>query len=194
MTPSDTTKVDQSGAGAVGDIIGRDKKTVFETHSHFEGRRTQIEGWLEKLATEMKEDEQVQEMVDSLQYYHKKFSEDGIEGLEATLNHAGRSDQLSKAMRRKEQFSKLLEKYSLYGSAQEIFAFLLSMVDTSYDDEVMPYIDHMERAEIDKLIRSKVIEPVLAEIGPAPFLVNYNHTSGMVYWLAEQCFVRWHKK
>ena len=192
MTPSDAGDINQGSASARGDIVGGNKTTTSETHNHFEKRRTQIEGWLEKLATEMESDQQVQEMVESLQYYHEKFSEDGVEGLEAKLQHANRSEQLTVAIMRKEAFSKLLEKYSLYGSAQEIFAFLLSRIETLYEVEVMPYFETMGPAEIDNRIMEKVIEPVVAEIGTAPFMVNYTHVFGMVYWLAEQCFVRWH--
>lgn len=185
--------VDQSGASAGGDLVGRDKVTTYETHNHFGVRRTQIEGWLEILAIEMKDNKRVQDMVDSLQYFHKKHSVDGINGLEAKLKHAGRASQYGKALRRKEHFSKLLDKYSHFGSAQQIFALLLSKIDTSFDSEILPYIDQMKPAEIDQLVNSKLIDPIVAEIGAAPFLVDYNHAAGMVYWLAEQCFVRWHK-
>lgn len=190
MPPSEMKTVDQSGAQAGGDVVGGNK---YENHNHFERRRSQIEGWLEKLATEMKENERVQEMVDSLQYFHEKHSVDGIDGLEAKLEHAGRSGQLPKALKRKEHFSKLLDKYSHYGSAQQIFALLLSKIDTSFDAEILPYLDQVDTAQIDQMVKAKLIEPVLAEIGEAPFLVDYNHAAGMVYWLAEQCFIRWHK-
>jgi len=185
--------VNQSGASAGRDLVAGNKTSIYETHNHFEGRRTQIEGWLEKLAIEMKENERVQEMVDSLQYFHEKHSVDGIDGLEAKLDHAGRSDQLSKALKRKEHFSKLLDKYSHFGSAQQIFALLLSKIDTSFDEEILPYVDQVTSAEIDQMVKAKLIEPVITEIGAAPFLVDYNHAAGMVYWLAEQCFIRWHK-
>ncbi len=185
---STNVAVDQRGASSGGDVIGRDK-----INNNFERRRGQIEVWMEKLAKEIKEDKRVQEMVDSLQYFQEKHSVDGIEGLEDKLIHAGRAAQYNKALMKKEHFAKLLDKYSLYGSAQEIFAYLLSQIDMLFEAEVFPHIENLEDAEIDSLIRQKVVEPVLAEMGDGQFLVNYNHASGMVYWLAEQCFVRWHK-
>lgn len=46
--------------------------------------------------------------------------------------------------------------------------------------------------EIDDSIKEKLIEPVLREMGCGPFMLNHLNVSGMIYWLAEQCYVRWH--
>ncbi|RCK45505.1 hypothetical protein TH30_13090 [Thalassospira profundimaris] len=193
MTNSDNaSSVNQSNASAQGDMIGRDKIT--NTTNQFERRKSQIESWMEKLAQEISSNEKTQEMVDSLQYFKKKYSVDGIDGLENKLEHAGRGkEQIAKALMRKEEFSKLLDKYGLYGSAQEIFAFLLSRVEHLFEVEVTPLIGHVDDTEIEKLIQHKVVSPVLDEMSQGVFAVNNNHASGMVYWLAEQCFIRWHK-
>ncbi len=132
-------------------------------------------------------------MIDGLQYYYKKHSEDGVEGLENKLDHAQRSHQKFKALSKKELFAKELERLSYYRSAQEIFAYFLSKVDYYFETEVMPHIDNLPCDQIDCLVRTKVVEPVLSEAGGDEFLLNYNHVLGMVYWLAEQCFIRWHK-
>ena len=190
-----TGLADQAGAWAGSDLTGRDKITNTTTNNTYvaESRRTQIDYWMQKLDEEMKNNVHAQNLVDSLQYFYDKHAPDGIDGLEAKLDHAGRNDEIYNALRKKELFSKLLSKFSLYGSAQEIFAYLLFKIESLFSSEVHPYVDTLPKHEIDKLIVAKVIQPVLQEIGESPFLINHGHAAGMVYWLAEQCFIRWHK-
>lgn len=173
-------------------MIGRDQ--INHTTNQFERRKSQIEFWMEKLAEEMAHNEKTQEMVDSLQYFQEKFSIDGIVGLENKLKHAHRSpEKVKKALKRKEEFSKLLDRFGLFGSAQEIFAFLLSRTEHLFEVEVEPFIGQVDDAEIDRITQHKVVTPILDEMSQGVFAVNNNHASGMVYWLAEQCFIRWHK-
>lgn len=173
--------------------VGGDAVAGNKTVNNVERRRTQIEVWMEKLAEEMRTNQQAKEMVESLQYYHQRVSDDGIEGLDAKLEKAGRQYQRLAAYRKKEFFAKLLETYRLYGSAQEIIAFFLSKIDAEFETEVLPFVNTMSIEEIDRLVKEKVVNPILAEAGGGTFLLNHNHVLGMVYWLAEQCFVRWHK-
>ncbi|WP_368039360.1 MULTISPECIES: ABC-three component system protein [unclassified Tardiphaga] len=37
------------------------------------------------------------------------------------------------------------------------------------------------------------MEPTVSECGASVFEIDHNTALGMVYWLAEQCFVRWHR-
>ena len=183
--------VDQSGAKADGDVIGRDK--IIHNDITFQQRQTQIEGWLDKLAAERESDPKAQIIVDSLQYYLDRFPFDHIVGLEAKLMHAGRSDQTRIAFRKKEAFSKFLDYWQAYPSAQEIIAYFLAKIDTAFGNEITPMLGILTNSEIDDAIKAKLVEPILNEMGVGPFMLNYNHVYGMVYWLAEQCFIRWHK-
>lgn len=148
---------------------------------------------MEKLADEVRENQQAQEMVDSLQYYQKKHSVDGVDGLEAKLDHAQMGSRKLDAIRKKELFGKLLEEKSFYASAQEIFAYLLSCVEVNFDTYVFPNVGTLSVDQIDILVKEKVADPLLSEVSSTLFVLNYNHALGMVYWLAEKCFVRWHK-
>lgn len=188
---TDKNTVDQSGATADGDNVGRDKITLNEVTFH--ERQTQIEGWLDKLAAERESDPKAQMIVDSLQYYLERFPFDDIVGLEAKLKHAGRSEQTRIALRKKEAFSKLLDYWQAYPSAQEIIAYFLAKIDTVFENEITPMLGISANHEIDAAIKAKLVEPILKEMGCGPFMLNYNHVYGMVYWLAEQCFIRWHK-
>ena len=180
--------VDQSRAVADGDLVGRDKIT----HVHNGSRRTQIEGWLDRLAEERRDDVEVRYFVDSLQFYLQPVPDDDVVGLEAKLDVAGRAAQKTSALRKKEAFSKLLENWSSYPAAQEIIAYFLAKIDTAFETYVRPHLGCSEPHVIDEVIASRLVAPVLEEMGCGPFMLNHTNVAGMVYWLAEQCYVRWH--
>ncbi|MHA3792582.1 ABC-three component system protein [Sphingomonas sp. YL-JM2C] len=184
---SSIAKVDQRGASADGDIVARDKIT----HHHNE-RRSQIDGWLDRLADEMRDNAEARNLVENLQYYFQPFPYDDVVGLEAKLDRAGRTNQKRQALRKKEAFSKLLAEWQAYPSAQEIIAYFLTKLEACFEAHIVPDLDKASTEEIDSLISEKMIEPVLAEMGCGPFMLNYLNVSGMVYWLAEQCYIRWH--
>lgn len=180
--------VDQQGASAGGDVVARDKITVHQSE-----RRSQIDGWLDRLADEMRDNAEVRTFVDNLQYYFQPFPYDDVVGLEAKLERAGRATQKLQALRKKEAFSKLLAEWQAYPSAQEIIAYFLTKIEARFEADIVPNLGELSSEEIDSLINEKLVEPVLAEMGCGPFMLNYLNVSGMVYWLAEQCYIRWHK-
>jgi hypothetical protein len=183
------TSVDQRRAAPGGDAVGRDKIT----NMHVVPRRTQIEGWIERLADELRDKVEVRDFVESLQYYLQPTPSDGIIGLEAKLDHAGRSTQKRAALRKKEAFAKLLETWRSYPAAQEIIAYFLTKIEAAFEVEVLPLLAGTRPEDIDAIITLKLVDPVLAEMGCAPFMLNYVTVFGMVYWLAEQCYIRWHQ-
>lgn len=181
-------RVDQRRASPGGDAVGRDKIT----NVHYSERRSQIDGWLNKLTEEMKGSVEARELVENLQYFFRASPYDGIVGLEAKLDHAGRSAQKRSALRKKEAFSKLLEEWRAYPAAQEIIAYFLAKMEFSFETNVVPLLGTASIEEIDNSIREHLIESVLEEMGCGPFMLNYLNVSGMIYWLAEQCYIRWH--
>jgi hypothetical protein len=188
MPRYETNNVDQRKASALGDNVGHDKIT----NIYHAERQTQIEGWVAKLAEELREHVEVRDLVDNLQYYFQRHPYDDVVGLEAKLDRAARSMQKRGALKKKEAFAKLLAEWQAYPAAQEIIAYFLAKIECSFESHVVPMLGHATAAEIDGIVMSELIEPVLAEMGCAPFMLNHMNVSGMVYWLAEQCYVRWH--
>jgi hypothetical protein len=182
------TKTNQSHASAQGDIVARDKTTTVYNY-----RPNKIDGIVAKLRQEQADGTTTDNMIEALQYYLTPVAPDGIKGLEAKLNHSGRADQLSTALREKELFAKFLEKWSHFSSAQELFAHLLAAVEQRFNSFPYAKLDELARADFDAMVHEKVIEPVMAELGDEPLGINATVVCGMIYWLAEQCFVRWHR-
>jgi len=183
-------KVDQAGATARGDIVGRDK---YEQHYHPPARQIGVvEQLLQKLQSEVANNERVKHTIEALAHFHTRRSHDGVDGLQSKLEKAGRSDEYIEAIEKKELFAKLLERWSLYASAQEIFAYLLAKTEYEFTYVVRPQLEGMSKVETNQLVRDQIIVPLIEECGTTAFSINHSTVMGMIYWLAEQCFVRWH--
>jgi hypothetical protein len=184
-----TVRIDQGGASAGGDVVAGDKIV----YNHRPATPGIVEQLLNKLRAEMLENAEVQHKIESLQYFYERKPQDGIVGLEAKLRAGERDHELYLALEKKELFAKLLEKWSLYASAQEIFAFFLAKVEYEYSMFIYPRIAELEQSEINQLVSDRIVVPTILECGSSVFTFNHSIVMGMVYWLAEQCFVRWHQ-
>jgi hypothetical protein len=189
---SSTLNVDQSHAGAARDIVGRDinNTTINNAAPRAAGI---VEQLLQKLSAEKNHDQKVRDTIARLQRYYVQRAHDGVTGLEAKLKAAGREQQYIDAIEMKEMFAKLLEQWSLYASAQQIFVYLLARAERQFNDIILPQIPTLDLVGVNKLMRHLIIEPTVRDCGASVFEIDDNTAMGMIYWLAEQCFVRWHE-
>lgn len=186
-----SVSVTQSGAVAGKDIVGGNK---IEFHHHVHASSSGIvEKLILKLKSEIKDNAQVQNTIDALANFQMRKSVDGIDGLEAKLIAGQRHDELMDALDKKEQFAKLLQKWSLYASAQEIFAYLLAKAEYEFNQFIHPQIATLPPIAINQIVHDRIVQTTIDECGVDVFVLNHGTALGMVYWLAEQCFVRWHK-
>ncbi|WP_417449581.1 ABC-three component system protein [Kordiimonas sp.] len=181
--------INQKNAKADGDIIAGNKITNINSAS-----KGLIEKLLLALQQQYEADEQTQSTIDELARYHIRRSPDGVSGLEAKLAAAGKTDCFDDAIEKKEMFAKLLQRWSLYSSAQQIFVHILAKAEVEFNQVIYPQIPEKSEAEINALVLERIVHPIVEECGGDMLGVNYNLVQGMVYWLAEQCFIRWHHK
>lgn len=182
-------RVDQRNSQSGRDTIGRDK---VDHHHYAAPSLNKVEKLLRSLKEQIENNEEVRETIDELARYHRRKSIDGIDGLEAKLNAAGLNEYFEDAIYKKETFVKLLEKYALYLSAQQIFAHFLAKVNSKFNYTIYPEIPVRSIREINQQVIDQIIDPIVEECGCDVFTMTYDHVFGMVYWLAEQCFIRWH--
>ena len=182
----DGTISNQQGAKAGGNIAGRD-------YYNFEPKKSLVEKLLIKLREQYDCSDKTQITIDELARYHTRRASDGINGLEAKLKASGRSDYYEEAIEKKEMFAKLLERWSLYSSAQEIFVHILAKAENEFTHVVYGQIPAKTPEEINALVMDRIVNPIVEECGGDLMSVNHNLVQGMVYWLAEQCFIKWHK-
>lgn len=180
-------KIDQSGASASGDIVAGDKN-VYQVSLP----PSRIEQLMERLAHEIETKAEIRETIEQLQFFHNKVNVDDVVGLEAKLTKAGRDSELYLALAKKEQFAKLLEKYSLYSSAQRIFAYILAKAEHQFNSVIYPQIACQDIPSVNILVTERIVDPLVSECGIGPIDITHSIVMGMIYWLADQCFVRWH--
>lgn len=184
---SDDNAVDQSSASAAGDVTGRDKITNIYRY-----RRSKLETLIAALRTDQSKHGDDAAPNETLQYYNQAVSDDGIVGLEAKLEAAGRSAQISKAIRQKEEFRKLLEAWAHSETAQTVFAELLSKVENKYNFSIYAKKDDLTSAEIDALVYTEIVETLNEQVGENPLGLCELTIAGMLFWLAERCHIKWH--
>lgn len=180
-------KISQQHSRAGRDIVGGDKVT---NHNH--PPKGKIDKLLMKLQEQYDGDEVTQIIIDELARYHSRRASDGVFGLEDKLNVADKSDCFDDAIEKKEMFAKLLQKWSMYSSAQLIFAHILAKAEIEFTQVVYPQIPSKSEVDINALVVERIVNPIVEECGEELLVVDHNLVQGMVYWLAEQCFIRWH--
>lgn len=186
IATQEATISNQQGSQAGGSIVGRD-------YNNFEAKRSVVEKLLLKLQQQYQCSEQTQTTIDELARYHTRRATDGIEGLEAKLKASGRIDYWDEAIEKKEMFAKLLERWSLYSSAQQIFVHILARAENEFTQVIYGQIPQKTQEEINALVIERIVNPIVEECGGELMSVNHNLVQGMVYWLAEQCFIKWHQ-
>jgi len=112
--------------------------------------------------------------------------------LEQKLADAGRLELFKEGLIYKEMFRQKIERYRLFPSAQEIYAYLLGIVLTRFNDFVKPAIDEgLSTAEIKSVIHEQILEAITLMIPDAEPTCDYPSLSGMVYFLTGNCFIEW---
>lgn len=183
--------VTQTGSTVLGNQVGGNFNQT-NIQQGAQRAATVIEQLLARLQLEVEQKAHCSEMLVRLQRFHGGVVKDGVRGLEAKLVKAGRVHEVEDALERKESFSKLLETWSLYASAQEIFAHLLTKAEHHFNSEILPEMGVIGVVEVNRRINALIVNPMVEECGASLFKIDHFVAMGMVYWLAEQCFVRWH--
>jgi len=191
MTLPTIPTVDQSSARAGGDVVGRDKTEV-HNHAAFP-KQSKLEKLKARLEKEVADGNKSHQIVEELLSFKRIPPDDGVSGLQAKLEISGRAEQVMAALEMKEQFAKQLDRWSLYMSAQEIFVHLLAMAECNYKLQIYPLVETLSQVEIDELIEKKIVVPAIEDVGIDVFSLNHKTAMGMIYWLADNCRIRWHK-
>lgn len=194
------SSTNQSGASAGGNVVARDLNDN-STHLHLPpmsestSLHSALGKWIEQLELAKLEDETIAYDVANLAFYkRKRISDDGINGLDEKLCAGDRSNRREDAIEQKLSFEMILTEWSLYASAQEIFAYLLAKIHRNFNllKDTVP--TNAAPHVLDHIIDQQVLEPIVNECGQVQhFEVNLNVALGMLYWLADQCVIRWHK-
>ena len=186
------SNVAQNQNTALGDLAGRDIDKSVHVHANVHPQLSHIQKLVELLESEMMKADMRSTLIESLEFFESPYSPDGVAGLSAKLQKAGRGPDLTLALRYKEMFAKFLSRYALYGSAQELIALCLHKVFYEFEHRIHPVCGDLTHSELDEIISAHVVEPLFKEYAYGAFSLNHGLIQGMIYWLADRCFVRWH--
>jgi hypothetical protein len=188
------TRTNQAAAQAGGDVVGNNKTTNITAFNFGSAAASsKIHALKMRLLEEVKADKVAQDLIEGFQIYHnRRRAPDGIEGLEQKLRAGCREHEIMDALEQKEMFAKLLARWSMYVSAQEIFVHLLSLAVHEFRMSIQPLLGSLDISSYNEIVSIKIVRPMMEEVGEGTLSMDALVTMGMYYWLAEQCFVRWH--
>jgi hypothetical protein len=136
---------------------------------------------------------QISYTIEKLARFEKQISTDGIDGLENKLTHADRAGEIRYALEAKEDFVKLMAEWRFYESAQQMIVAALAIIEYEYNFNVIPKSNLSTIQQMNDIIKNEIIFPLLNDMSGDAVTVDINHVAGMIYWLADQCYVRWHQ-
>ena len=156
----------------------------------------QITTLLDSLAKEITEERrsEMTKFISHLYMFVHDRDGDDPEDLDTKLKSAKRESELRHAPRALERFEMLLETYRHFPSGQKLFGFFLAHIHDVFCYQIIG--KNLTDAEIDEIIQTQIVEKVIADMG-----VGFEHFSlaaidvrGMIYYLADRCYVRWNNQ
>ena len=157
---------------------------------------SQITGLLKSLNQEVSDDKHCVEFVEELVMFinPRNMEEYEITGLQNKLNHVERGAEYNDAIMKKEIFAKLFKRLEHFQSAQRIFGHFLSRIHEVFDSEIMNQPHTLSRQQVENIVSEKIVQPILDDMGEGcdHFTINPTTIKGMIFWLADKCWVRWH--
>ena len=196
MMSGDKITVDQSNSKVGNDQFVGDKNETNITNNYNvkPSSGLNIDALLNKLQEEISGNTSISIKLDELsRYSSEKRSKDAIKGLAAKLEFSDRAYIYEVAIEQKEMFVQMLDKWSLYYSSQQIIAILLAKIETTFNELILSRPNLSDVYETNLATKTLIVDPIVEECCDTVLGINHNIAYGMIYWLAEQCFVRWHK-
>lgn len=189
--------VSQSSNVALGDLAGGSIHKKVDVHGDI--IITQPETALSRLYRDLREkagdDEQLTEYIGQLQIFTRTVENEELAGLGEKLCAAGRQDQLDMAKAMKEMVYARLRENMFSRTFQTIYATLMGKIFEEFETYIKPAIARgADRAEIDELVHSRVVLPVVLELDQCPECSDApaQTVRGMIYFLTGNCHIRWH--
>lgn len=187
---SENHKVEQRDVTAGGDVAGGniDKSITVNT---LKSHRSPLSGLIARYASEVRSEQTGSEIIAKLEHWS---TTDGHEvlGVREKLERGNRHDLVRFALHAKELFAKCLVRHQHSLIAQEMFAYLLGSIWQKFNATISPRIaEGRTHEEIDILIQTNIIEPMVEILDSNPLNLDPSELSGMMYFLTGNCHLNW---
>lgn len=190
--PVDQSRSKVSGDQIAGDKFEGDLHQTFNVALPKPRKPGRIEALIKTLREEMADKVELQHTMESLSRFERRVAADDVVGLKAKLQTGGRAGEYNFALNDKEDFTKLLVRMQRYGAAQEILGIILAEIDFKHRHLIEPRINELTKAQINQLVEDEIIKPLIDQLDVTEFGMTHSMAMGMIYWLAERCYVKWH--
>jgi hypothetical protein len=172
-------------------VAGNDNSNE-HVHHHY-SKQTKLSSLFDRLNIEYNSDSKIDQINEDLQRYITP--RDPVD-LQQKLISGQKEYLYDDAVWLKQEYAKKLRKYVLYEPAQQIHAFLLSIVIEKFRNIVYPLIRELKSdSEIMKSISEHIISPILEiirEEGCNDIMgLCATDIEGMVYYLTGRCHIKW---
>jgi len=190
MAKYDVTQTENTAGG---DIVGGNKTTTTNNLNITHSKSAYLKDLYQKFLTEEKNNPQFKAFIEELDYYNSQIENESVIGLDKKLIAGNRENILWYAKEVKERFHKKLLQTSQFSLvAQKINVYLLATVRSYYMLEVYPLVcDNADALFINNLIKEKIINPLMTELGENLFEFTPDDILGMMYFLTGNCHIKW---
>ncbi|WP_162653304.1 ABC-three component system protein [Lentilitoribacter sp. Alg239-R112] len=158
----------------------------------------QVVPLLQRLSSEINQEQKksLERFLGDLYLYVQKRDQADDDDLETKLVSANRTMEIKNAEQSLESFVMLLEQYQYFPSGQKLFGFFLGRIHDVFCHQILNRINSLNDSDIDRIIQTEIIDQTITDMGEGfeHFTLTHKHVRGMVYYLADRCFVRWDKK
>ena len=156
----------------------------------------QVTTLLDNLAREIDDDhrEQMTKFLSDLYLFVHARDEADPDDLTTKLASAKRAQELQYAPAALERFEMLLETYKHFPSGQKLLGLFLAQIHDVFCYQILG--KDLTDQEIDDIIQEKIIDKTISDMGVGfkHFTLTPRHVRGMVYYLADKCYIRWDEK
>lgn len=175
-----------NGDVALGDI-DKSQTTIYNI------RKTRLGGLIEQLRDQIGNDPEAAEFVESLISWMKPKRTELKRDLAEKLDACGKGYLLGDALEAKELFAKQLRRTAFNPALQEIYAYMLGQVQTTFNCNIKPQISGANKPGLIEACIADLVDDLTSQIADAPPELGIGHPEviGMLYFLTGNCHIDW---
>lgn len=179
-----TNKLDITGSTFDDAVMG--DKNIYPVVLH------PLEKAIQLIKEQIKDDPNLAGTIEELAEYTTQRPDREIIGVEAKLLAGGRADAVQNAVYLKNKFERRLAKNQLSNIEQHVYAHVLAVIETTFNQYVRPLIlNGSSKEDVDAKIHQEIYEPVYKAIVDFDVSITMNHVAGMLYFLTGKCHLVW---
>lgn len=168
-----------------GDAVLGDK------HVH-EAALLPLEKAIRALRFSINENPELESIIEELAEYTTDRPGRPIIGVESKLANGNRQDLIENAIYLKNKFERMLAKRQMSLIDQKVYAHVLAMIDTTFNQKIRPLIlEKKDKSIVDKAVQDHIVDPVYQSIVGFNSSITTQHVLGMLYFLTGKCHLVW---